>query len=120
MRPLVILHGLFGSSRNWKSVSKILSGLSENRDIRAIDLRNHNFYYGASRINGPMDSWEILHRDLENYWEKELNSEEFDILGHSFVFLNFVSMEFIIAFYLGRSDCNDVASTKGLSIEKFR
>ncbi|MCC5814204.1 MAG: alpha/beta fold hydrolase, partial [Leptospira sp.] len=37
-RPLIILHGLFGSSKNWVSIAK---SLSKNRDVYALDLRNH-------------------------------------------------------------------------------
>ena len=36
--PLVILHGLFGSSRNWQSVAKRLAG---SYHVYAVDLRNH-------------------------------------------------------------------------------
>ncbi len=36
--PLVILHGLFGSSRNWASVAR---RLSETHRVFAVDLRNH-------------------------------------------------------------------------------
>ncbi len=36
--PLVILHGLFGSKRNWFSVARELAGFSR---VIALDLRNH-------------------------------------------------------------------------------
>ncbi|MGI9382758.1 MAG: alpha/beta fold hydrolase [Methyloligellaceae bacterium] len=36
--PMVILHGLFGSSRNWTAVA---NRLSEQRPVYALDLRNH-------------------------------------------------------------------------------
>ncbi|MCA3364855.1 MAG: alpha/beta fold hydrolase, partial [Roseomonas sp.] len=36
--PLVLLHGLFGSARNWGAVQKALAG--EYRVV-ALDLRNH-------------------------------------------------------------------------------
>lgn len=36
--PLVILHGLFGSSTNWRGVAKQLSG---GRVVHVLDLRNH-------------------------------------------------------------------------------
>ena len=36
--PLIILHGLFGSSRNWASIGRSLSKTSH---VYAIDLRNH-------------------------------------------------------------------------------
>jgi esterase len=37
-RPIVILHGLFGSSRNWTSVGAALSAYGA---VNALDLRNH-------------------------------------------------------------------------------
>lgn len=37
-RPVVILHGLFGSARNWASIAR---RLAERRRVVALDLRNH-------------------------------------------------------------------------------
>ncbi|MDB4385201.1 alpha/beta fold hydrolase, partial [Opitutaceae bacterium] len=45
--PLVVLHGLLGSSRNWLSAGK---ALAENWHVQAIDLRNH----GRSPHGGSM------------------------------------------------------------------
>ncbi|MGE9294800.1 MAG: alpha/beta fold hydrolase, partial [Puniceicoccales bacterium] len=45
--PLVLLHGLLGSSRNWVSVAK---ELCEHFEVFALDLRNH----GASPHNDTM------------------------------------------------------------------
>ena len=36
--PLLILHGLFGSARNWGAISK---KLAESHRVYALDLRNH-------------------------------------------------------------------------------
>ncbi len=36
--PLVILHGLFGSKRNWASVAR---ALADHRRVITVDLRNH-------------------------------------------------------------------------------
>jgi esterase len=36
--PVVILHGLLGSSRNWRSVAK---ALAPRRRVFSVDLRNH-------------------------------------------------------------------------------
>lgn len=36
--PIIILHGLFGSSRNWHPVAR---SLSETSSVYALDLRNH-------------------------------------------------------------------------------
>ncbi|KAL0075794.1 Alpha/Beta hydrolase protein [Phycomyces blakesleeanus] len=38
--PLLICHGLFGSKQNWKSLAKAMATRLD-RDIYAIDLRNH-------------------------------------------------------------------------------
>jgi len=37
-KPVVILHGLFGSKRNWQSIAKRLSA---HHHVIAVDLRNH-------------------------------------------------------------------------------
>ena len=63
--PLLILHGLFGSARNWNAIAKLLS---IDRKVIAYDLRNHgsspwyksNSYLNlasdiANMINGPSD-----------------------------------------------------------------
>jgi pimeloyl-ACP methyl ester carboxylesterase len=47
-RPLVILHGLLGSSRNWGGIAK---ALGEHRRVLALDLPNH----GASPWTEVMD-----------------------------------------------------------------
>ena len=36
--PLLIAHGLFGSARNWREISK---RLSDSRKVIAVDMRNH-------------------------------------------------------------------------------
>lgn len=36
--PLLIAHGLFGSARNWGAIAK---RLSDEREVRAVDMRNH-------------------------------------------------------------------------------
>ncbi|MGH8728747.1 MAG: alpha/beta fold hydrolase [Burkholderiales bacterium] len=36
--PLIILHGMFGSARNWNSVAKRIAA---SRRVYAVDLRNH-------------------------------------------------------------------------------
>lgn len=38
--PLVIIHGLFGSKQNWRSLSRSLAQKTA-RDVFALDLRNH-------------------------------------------------------------------------------
>lgn len=84
MRPLVILHGLFGSSRNWQSISKKLTQTCDKK-IYPIDLRNHNIFHNPKVPIGEMKSWRTLQDDLELYWRNDLKEQEFDLLGHSFV-----------------------------------
>ena len=47
-RPLVILHGLFGSSRNWGSIGR---RLGETCHVLALDLRNHGESPWADGMN---------------------------------------------------------------------
>ncbi|MBE9639930.1 alpha/beta fold hydrolase [Salipiger mangrovisoli] len=71
--PLVIVHGLFGSARNWGVISK---RLSDRREVIAVDQRNHG--------DSP---W----RDSHNYLDMAGDIAEVieslggpaDVLGHS-------------------------------------
>lgn len=83
MRPLVIIHGLFGSSKNWTTISRIITNEWE-RKVFTLDLRNHNIKSAASK-SGEMKSWRSLKDDLEAFWIDTLKSNEFDLLGHSLV-----------------------------------
>jgi len=71
--PLIVVHGLFGSARNWGAIGK---RLSNERQVIAIDLRNH----GESPWSEG-HSYEELADDLRQfittYWSKV------DLLGHS-------------------------------------
>jgi pimeloyl-ACP methyl ester carboxylesterase len=72
--PLVILHGLFGSSRNWTQVSRALSA---NRRVLAVDQRNH----GDSPHAEP-HSLDGMRADLLALFES-LNLNRAVLLGHS-------------------------------------
>ena len=72
--PLIILHGLFGSGRNWGSIARALGDI---RQVHALDLRNH----GASAWSDGM-SYELMAEDVANYIEKR-GLAPCDILGHS-------------------------------------
>ena len=37
-RPIIVLHGLFGSARNWQGIAKIMA---KEFQVIAVDLRNH-------------------------------------------------------------------------------
>lgn len=72
-RPLVIAHGLFGSARNWGGIAK---GLSDARQVVAVDMRNHG-----------QSAWTETH----NYQDMAADLAEVieslgghaDLLGHS-------------------------------------
>jgi esterase len=71
---LIILHGLFGSSKNWVSISKILS----NRfNVYSLDLRNHG--------DSPHDIKHSIPAMSEDVWSflQEHKLENVSILGHS-------------------------------------
>ncbi|MCS7204552.1 MAG: alpha/beta fold hydrolase [Leptospiraceae bacterium] len=72
--PIVILHGLFGSSKNWMSISK---ELSQEFEVFAIDARNHG--------NSPRSSTHTLKdmmEDLKEFIENHRISMPV-LLGHS-------------------------------------
>jgi len=71
--PLVIGHGLFGSSRNWTAISKRLSA---ERPVIAVDHRNH----GASGWS-PEHSYPDMARDLAEIIQD--SGGMCDVLGHS-------------------------------------
>ena len=72
--PVVILHGLFGSSRNWQRVAK---ALSDRFHVLTIDLRNH----GSSPWSDHM-SYEAMAADVRRIMEDRL-SDPPAVIGHS-------------------------------------
>lgn len=72
--PLAILHGLFGSGRNWTSISRRLAA---HRRVIALDLRNH----GASPWADGMDYADMAD-DLRQTM-RALGHRRFAVLGHS-------------------------------------
>ncbi len=72
--PLVILHGLFGSARNWQAIAK---GLASGFRVFALDLRNHGNSPWA-----PGMSYADLAEDVGAFIERHrLGSPA--VLGHS-------------------------------------
>ncbi len=72
--PLVILHGLFGSSRNWKSIAE---ALADSHRVFAVDLRNH----GDSGWAGGM-GYDLLAEDVAAFLDaRGLDSAA--LVGHS-------------------------------------
>jgi esterase len=72
--PLVILHGLFGSKRNWSSIAK---QLADSRRVVTVDLRNH----GASPWD-PVHDYPALAADVARLVETRLGGRA-AIIGHS-------------------------------------
>lgn len=72
--PLIILHGLFGSARNWGAISK---RLAEKRRVLALDLRNH----GDSPWDAAMD-YRTQAADVAAFIEGR-GLAGADIIGHS-------------------------------------
>ena len=72
--PVIILHGLFGSSRNWQGIAK---KLAEEFRVIAVDLRNH----GQSGSAGSMLYTEMA-EDLHHLMS-QLSLESPSLIGHS-------------------------------------
>jgi pimeloyl-ACP methyl ester carboxylesterase len=72
--PLIILHGLFGSSDNWFTLSKVFAA---HYRVFTVDQRNH----GQSPHTSDHD-YKLLTEDLEEFI-KEQNLQKPIILGHS-------------------------------------
>ncbi len=70
---LLIAHGLFGSARNWRAIAR---GLSRDRRVVSVDMRNHG--------NSPRDpdhGYPALAADLAAVIASE--GAPMDVLGHS-------------------------------------
>lgn len=74
-KPLVILHGLLGSSRNWGGIA---SRLGETRRVLAVDLPNH----GASPWTESMD-YPGMARDVARFIEDRAGGGPAAVIGHS-------------------------------------
>ena len=71
---LVIMHGLFGSGRNWQGIAKLLA---DRFTVYALDLRNH----GSSPHVDDMD-YLLMAADVVEFLD-EHGLENATILGHS-------------------------------------
>lgn len=71
--PLLIVHGLFGSARNWGAIQR---RLAEDRRVMAIDQRNHGQSPWA-----PTQTYADMAGDLAEVIESE--GVPFDVVGHS-------------------------------------
>lgn len=72
--PLVLLHGLFGSSTNWRGVAR---RLCEDRRVLAMDMRNHGRSFNDETMTYPQMAGDIL----DTLGARGI--ERADLLGHS-------------------------------------
>ncbi|MGR9090060.1 MAG: alpha/beta fold hydrolase [Gammaproteobacteria bacterium] len=72
--PVVILHGLFGSKRNWRTVAQ---RLGENYAVVTVDLRNHGDSPHASRMD-----YTAMAEDIGELFDL-LDLNDVDLIGHS-------------------------------------
>ncbi|MBN2481453.1 MAG: alpha/beta fold hydrolase [Bacteroidales bacterium] len=73
-KPLIILHGLYGSSDNWFSIGR---KLSENFEVYLIDQRNH-----GNSPHSPSHTYETMRDDLYEF----INDHHLQpavLIGHS-------------------------------------
>ena len=70
---LLIVHGLFGSARNWGAIAK---RLSDSREVICVDMRNHGESPWADK-----HGYEDLAADLAEVVAQE--GGRLDVLGHS-------------------------------------
>jgi esterase len=72
--PLVILHGLFGSSKNWQSLSKVFA---QHFDVLTLDLRNHGQSFHSDVMDYPA-MVDDVHQMLS-----QLGIKSCRLIGHS-------------------------------------
>ena len=71
--PLLIVHGLYGSARNWGAIAKRMSDV---RQVLSVDMRNHgqsNWFDSHSYADMASDLAEVI----------AANSGHADVIGHS-------------------------------------
>jgi len=73
-RPVIVLHGLFGSSRNWYSMTK---KLSEHCRVITVDLRNHGLSAHTDTMNYPEMADDVL------ALAEQLGLSTYSVIGHS-------------------------------------
>jgi esterase len=72
--PLVILHGLFGSSDNWQTLAK---KWAEHFRVILVDQRNHGHSPKSDEF-----SYDLMRKDLEELVD-DLQLTQFNLMGHS-------------------------------------
>ncbi len=72
--PLIILHGLYGSSDNWLTIGK---GLSADFEVYLVDLRNH-----GNSPHSDRHTYALMKLDLLEFLDRH-DIEKTVIIGHS-------------------------------------
>ncbi len=72
--PLVVLHGLFGSGKNWQSHTRQFADLFE---VITVDLRNHGQSFHADEMN-----YAVMTEDVMQLLD-HLDLDQCHLLGHS-------------------------------------
>ena len=72
--PLLILHGFFGMSDNWKTLG---NRFTDNYEVHMIDQRNHGRSFHSDEFN-----YEVMVDDLLYYMDHH-EIEQVNLLGHS-------------------------------------
>ncbi len=72
--PLIILHGLFGSSKNWQSLTNVFA---EHFEVYTLDLRNH----GRSFHHRDID-YRLMAEDVYRLL-RHLDIDQCNVIGHS-------------------------------------
>ncbi len=72
--PLIILHGLFGSSDNWQTLAKKFA--EENR-VFTVDLRNHGRSFHHDDFN-----YDVMMHDVEDLIN-DIGLDKVSLMGHS-------------------------------------
>lgn len=111
--PVFVLHGLFGSSQNWNSISKSLSS-KLGRDVIALDLTNH-----GQSPHTSTTSYDEMALDVSKLVQSFELTEAADFIGHSMggkvlMHLNLQDQSFI-----RRSVIVDIAPVKYPSLSPF-
>lgn len=72
--PLIILHGMLGSSRNWQTVGR---DLAARYHVHALDARNHGASPHAEPMNYPAMAADVI------AWLDAQHLDRVTLLGHS-------------------------------------
>ncbi|GAA5883044.1 hypothetical protein JCM16303_006807 [Sporobolomyces ruberrimus] len=75
--PLVVLHGLYGSKQNWRSLAKGMA-TKLGREVFTLDLRNHGHSPHVKEC-----SYEDLAADVKAFIEEEQKLDDCVVVGHS-------------------------------------